>query len=125
MEAGFQIPGPVWLSAIVIALLLGVSALFSISETALTAASRPRIHALARKGNRRAQLTLKLRERQDVVLAAILLGNNFINIVASALGYRHSAVGRGDNRESRGMEHSVGFDGRGRGEGLSCGRGSA
>ena len=85
MEAGFQIPGPIWLSAVVIALMLGVSAFFSISETALTAASRPRLHALARKGNRRAQLTLKLRERQDVVLAAILLGNNFINIVASAL----------------------------------------
>ncbi len=85
MEAGFQIPGPIWMSAVVIALLLGVSALFSISETALTAASRPRLHALARKGNRRAQLTLKLRERQDIVLAAILLGNNFVNIVASAL----------------------------------------
>jgi Mg2+/Co2+ transporter CorB len=84
VEAGFQIPGPVWLSATVIALLLAVSALFSISETALTAASRPRLHALARKGNRRAQLTLKLRDRLDVVLAAILLGNNFVNIVASA-----------------------------------------
>ncbi len=85
MEPSFDLGLPLWLAATIIILLLAVSALLSVSETALTSASRPRLFGLARKGNRRAQRVNRLREKQDQVLASILLGNNLVNIVASAL----------------------------------------
>ncbi len=68
-----------------IVLLLVLSAFFSGSETALTAASRPRMHQLAVKGNRRARLVNRLREREEHLLGTVLLGNNLVNILASAL----------------------------------------
>jgi Mg2+/Co2+ transporter CorB len=70
---------------LVIVFLLAVSAIFSIAETSLTAASRPRMHALARKGMRRARLVNELRERKEQLLTAVLIGNNLVNILASAL----------------------------------------
>ncbi len=68
-----------------ILLLLFMSALFSCAETAITAASRPRLHALERKGNRRAALVNRMRARMEPVIGAILLGNNLVNILGSAL----------------------------------------
>lgn len=68
-----------------IALLLVLSAFFSGSETALTAVSRPRMHQLEVKGSRRARTVNRLRERQEHLLGTVLLGNNLVNILASAL----------------------------------------
>ena len=65
--------------------LLVLSAFFSGSETALTAASRPRMHQLERKGEYRAGIVNRLRDRRDRMIGAILLGNNLVNILASAL----------------------------------------
>ena len=73
------------LSIISIGLLLVLSAFFSGSETALTAASRARLHHLARKGNRRAKIVGDISEDKDRLIGAILLGNNLVNIMASAL----------------------------------------
>lgn len=73
----------VTLAAILLLLLL--SAFFSGSETALTAASRPRMHQLERKGAPRAAIVNRLRERKDRTIGAILLGNNLVNVLASAL----------------------------------------
>ena len=70
---------------VVIVALLAVSAFFSGAETGLTAASRPRMHALARKGLRRARLVNELRQRKEQLLTAVLIGNNLVNILASAL----------------------------------------
>jgi len=70
---------------VVIAVLLAVSAFFSAAETGLTAASRPRMHALARKSVRRARLVNELRDRKEQLITAILFGNNLVNILASAL----------------------------------------
>ena len=70
---------------IAIAGLLVLSALFSGSETALTASSRARIHHLERKGNRRARIVTQLMETREHLIGAILLGNNLVNILASAL----------------------------------------
>jgi Mg2+/Co2+ transporter CorB len=70
---------------VIIIVLLGISAFFSSAETGLTAASRPRMHALARKGLRRARLVNELRERKEQLITAILIGNNLVNILASAL----------------------------------------
>lgn len=68
-----------------ILILLVLSAMFSGSETALTAASRARIHHLVRQGDRRAQIVANLMEIRDHLIGAILLGNNLVNILASAL----------------------------------------
>ena len=65
--------------------LLILSAFFSGSETALTAASRARMHALEQDGSRRAQLVSRLMNMPEQLIGAILLGNNLINIFASAL----------------------------------------
>jgi Mg2+/Co2+ transporter CorB len=68
-----------------IAVLLVLSAFFSSSETALTAASRPRMHLLEAKGDKRAKLVNRLRSEPDNMIGTILLGNNLVNILASAL----------------------------------------
>ena len=68
-----------------IALLLVLSAFFSGSETALTAASRPLMHQLEHDGDRKAALVNRLRDEQESLIGAILLGNNLVNILASAL----------------------------------------
>jgi Mg2+/Co2+ transporter CorB len=68
-----------------IVVLLVLSAFFSGSETALTAASRPRMHQLEKKGVRRARLVNRLFAHKERMIGAILLGNNLVNILASAL----------------------------------------
>ncbi len=70
---------------IAIAFLLVLSAFFSGSETALTAASRPRMHHLEKSGSQRARMVNRLREQQERLIGTVLLGNNLVNILASAL----------------------------------------
>ena len=70
---------------IAILCLLGMSAFFSGSETALTAASRTRMHQLERDGNKRAETVNGLIADRERLIGAILLGNNLVNILASAL----------------------------------------
>ena len=74
-----------WATAVGIVLLLIMSAFFSGSETALTAASRGKLHSMADKGERGAQNALELREDTERLIGAILLGNNLVNILAAAL----------------------------------------
>ncbi|MGB3811384.1 MAG: HlyC/CorC family transporter [Parvibaculum sp.] len=68
-----------------IILLLAMSGFFSGSETALTAASRARMNRLAEEKNKRAALVLKLTDDLERLIGALLLGNNLVNILASAL----------------------------------------
>jgi Mg2+/Co2+ transporter CorB len=65
--------------------LLIASAFFSGSETALTAASRAKMHALEQDGNKRARTVNYLLQIRERFIGAILLGNNLANIAASAL----------------------------------------
>ncbi len=65
--------------------LLALSAFFSGSETALTAASRARMHALAEEGNAGASLVNRLLAAPERLIGTVLLGNNLVNILASAL----------------------------------------
>ncbi|MDH3240185.1 MAG: HlyC/CorC family transporter [Alphaproteobacteria bacterium] len=74
------------IGAIFVMLLL--SAFFSGSETALTAASRPRLHHLERSGNQRAVMVNRLRRNRERLLGSILIGNNLVNILASVLATR-------------------------------------
>src|SRR5690606_4272278 len=55
------------------------------SETALTAASRARMHTLENDGNARARIVNRLREHKESLIGGLLLGNNLVNICASAL----------------------------------------
>jgi len=68
-----------------VALLLALSAFFSGSETALTAVSRARMHALEGDGNHRARTVSRLLETPERIIGTVLLGNNLVNILASAL----------------------------------------
>lgn len=65
--------------------LLAISALFSAAETSLTGASRARMHQLEREGDRPARRVNRLLSDQETMIGAVLLGNNLINILASAL----------------------------------------
>jgi len=74
-----------WLSLISVIVLLMLSAFFSGSETALTAASRSRMHTLESNGDQRAGMVNRLIERRDRLIGALLIGNNLVNILASSL----------------------------------------
>jgi Mg2+/Co2+ transporter CorB len=65
--------------------LLAVSALFSAAETALTGVSRGRMHQLERDGDRAARRVNALISSRETMIGSVLLGNNLINILASAL----------------------------------------
>ena len=73
------------LTALAVLVLIGLSAFFSGSETALTAISRARLHAAAQAGEERAGLVEALIERRDRLIGALLIGNNLVNILSSAL----------------------------------------
>ncbi len=74
-----------WLSVAAIAALLFLSAFFSGSETALTAASRGKLRALADKGSGGAKSALEVTVDSERLIGAVLLGNNLVNILAAAL----------------------------------------
>lgn len=73
------------LICLAIVVLLLISAFFSGSETALTAVSRPRMHKLEKDGNKNARLVNQLIATKERLIGTILLGNNLVNILASAL----------------------------------------
>lgn len=74
----------IW-SFIGVGFLLMCSAFFSGSETALMATSKAKLHELDRQGITGVRRVLALLENTDVLLGTILLGNNLVNIGASAL----------------------------------------
>jgi Mg2+/Co2+ transporter CorB len=74
-----------WTTAAVIVGLLVLSAFFSGSETALTAASRGKLKAQAEKGSRGAERALKITEDNERLIGSVLLGNNIVNILSASL----------------------------------------
>ena len=70
---------------VIILCLLVFSGFFSSSETALTAASRARMHTAEKDGDKRASVVSKLLNMRERLLGGILLGNNLVNILASVL----------------------------------------
>ncbi len=72
-------------TALITALLMLLSGLFSASETALTLTSKARMLTLEREGRRRAALINRMWKDRDLVISAILVGNNITNIAASAI----------------------------------------
>ena len=68
-----------------IVLLLILSAFFNLSETALTAASRARMHALEQEGNARATLVTRLLKTPERMIGTVLLGNTLVDVLAASL----------------------------------------
>jgi Mg2+/Co2+ transporter CorB len=68
------LPVDVWLAIATILLCVALSAFFSASETALTAASRARMHALEKNGDRRAALVNRLLASRARLIGTTLLG---------------------------------------------------
>lgn len=73
------------ISLIGIFILLILSAFFSGSETALTAASPARMHAAEKDGDKRAAIVNKILGNKERMIGGLLLGNNIVNITASSV----------------------------------------
>ncbi len=84
-SAAVAFDGAFWITAGSILLLLVLSGFFSGSETALTAASRGKLRTQADKGSRGAAQALKITEDNERLIGSVLLGNNLVNILATAL----------------------------------------
>lgn len=76
---------PIGVLFITLALLIGCSAFFSSSETGLMTLNRYRLRHRAKAGDKAALRVSRLLERPDRLIGIILLGNNFVNILASSL----------------------------------------
>jgi Mg2+/Co2+ transporter CorB len=68
-----------------LAVLLCLSAFFSLSETSMMSLNRYRLRHLVREGHRGARLASRLLARTDQLLGVILLGNNLVNAAAASL----------------------------------------
>lgn len=77
-------PVPIGLISLLVSLIF-LSAFFSGTETALMSLNRYRLRHLAKSGNRAAKITEALLRRPDRLIGLILLGNNAVNLTASAL----------------------------------------
>lgn len=75
----------IWLTAGAILVLIVLSGFFSGSETALTAVSRGRMKQLGNLGDKRASSVNALTENKERLIGALLIGNNLINVMSSAL----------------------------------------
>lgn len=73
------------IQSIFLVILIFLSAFFSSSETALTTVNKIRVRSLMEDGNRRAVILNRVLENKSKMLSAILIGNNIVNISASAL----------------------------------------
>ena len=74
----------IWRSALVVAMMV-FSALFSGTETAYSSVNKLRLKNYEAQGNKKAAKALRLANRFDEVLTAVLIGNNIVNIAASSV----------------------------------------
>jgi Mg2+/Co2+ transporter CorB len=79
-----ELPVDIWAAVAVVVFCIAMSAFFAASETALTGASRARMHALERNGDRRAALVNRLLLKRERLIGTTLLGNTLVNIGSSA-----------------------------------------
>ena len=70
---------------IIIVVCVLLSAYFAATETAFSTFNRIRVKNMAEKGNKKAALALRLSDNYDSLISAILIGNNIVNILASAM----------------------------------------
>ncbi|MBX9943019.1 MAG: HlyC/CorC family transporter [Reyranella sp.] len=85
MEADLHLDVPLYVAGPLVLLCLLLAAYLSAAETAITGASRQRMHRLAQQGNKRAVIVNDLLDRKDETVSAVLLGNNVVNIFSASL----------------------------------------
>ena len=85
MEAELHLDVSLQVAAPLVVLCLVGASYLAAAETAITGASRPRMHRLAKQGNRRAELVNRLLDRKDEVVSATLIGNSILNIFSASL----------------------------------------
>ncbi|BFL47769.1 HlyC/CorC family transporter [Lactonifactor longoviformis] len=73
------------ISLAIIVICIIMSAYFSATETAFSSLNRIRVKNMADKGNKRAELVLKLAGNYDGMLSTILIGNNIVNIACASI----------------------------------------
>ncbi len=73
-----------WIALGIVIFCLALSAFFSASETALTAVSRARMHALEGGGDARAGIVNRLLAARERLIGAMLVGNNIVNVGVSS-----------------------------------------
>lgn len=73
------------IQAVILVLLLLLSAFFSSAETSLTTINPIKVRTLIENGNKRAMTLQKVKDQHGKMLSAILIGNNIVNISASSL----------------------------------------
>lgn len=76
---------PLWAQITALVVLLLISGFFSISETSMMALNRYRLRHMVAEGRRAAKRTQALLNQTDRLLGVILLGNNLVNALATAL----------------------------------------
>lgn len=74
----------IWKIVLVLAMMV-FSALFSGTETAYSSVNKLRLKNYESQGNKKAAKALKLANRFDEVLTAVLIGNNIVNIASSSV----------------------------------------
>lgn len=75
----------IWKIALILVMMI-LSALFSGTETAYSSVNKLRLKNYEAQGSKKAAKALKLANRFDEVLTAVLIGNNIVNIAASSVG---------------------------------------
>lgn len=73
------------LSLGIIVVCIIMSAYFSATETAFSSLNRIRVKNMAEKGNKKAELVMRLSENYDSLLSTILIGNNIVNITSASV----------------------------------------
>lgn len=66
--------------------MVALSAFFSASEMSFSAVNKMRLESMAEDDVRGAKLAMRVEEKFDDALSAILIGNNLVNIALSSLG---------------------------------------
>ncbi|EPX78355.1 HlyC/CorC family transporter [Salipiger mucosus] len=84
-DASTYMDAALWITAGSILVLILLSAFFSGSETALTAASRGKLRASMDRGSKGAEKALTITEDNERLIGSVLLGNNLVNILATSL----------------------------------------
>lgn len=74
-----------YLKIFILIVLLYFSSIFSSSETALTAINATKIRNIREKDKRKGEVLRNLKEQTNSVLAVILIGNNIVNVAATAI----------------------------------------
>ena len=72
-------------SLIILIILVLLSAFFSGTETAYTSVNKTRMKTLAQDGNKKAKAVMKIEDKYEKFLSTMLVGNNIVNIAATAI----------------------------------------